>query len=243
MQTPTVGRVVHFFPATSDDLYRNGEPLAATIVRVWTDTCVNLALFDGDAHLHARTSVLLHQDRNALPTAGYAAWPARAGITLEAILDTTGGARPLPPLDDSTMEQKVRESGADSAPRVTKDQIDALMARVVYTYEERPNGSTVTFAHALLDGSFFLASGVSACVSEANYNADIGRQFAQDNAAKAARDKLWELEGYHLRSQLAQGQFEPVAKVIDNNQPGWTTIIETALNTTLDIGTKLYVRK
>ncbi|MBF9263569.1 Gp49 family protein [Paracidovorax cattleyae] len=242
MQKPTVGRVVHFFPATSDDLYRNGEPVAATIVRVWTDTCVNLALFDGDAQLHARTSVLLHQEGHALPDAGYAAWPARAGITLEAILDTTSGARPLAPLSDSAIEQRVREAGADSAPRVTKDQIDALMARVVYTYDQRPNGSTVTFAHALLDGWFFLASGTSACVSEANFNAEIGRQIAQSNAANAARDKLWELEGYRLRCQIAEGRFKPVAKVIDNNQPGWTTIIETRPHTTLDVGAQLYVR-
>lgn len=157
--------------------------------------------------------------------------------------DKTRRTHDLPPLDDDAIERQVREAGADSAPRVTPDQINALMARVVYTYDERPNDSTVTFAHALLDGSFFLASGMSACVSSANYNADIGRQIAQDNAAKAARDKLWELEGYRLRCQLAQGQFDPVGKVIDNNQPGWTSIIETEPHTTLDVGTQLYVRK
>lgn len=32
----------------------------------------------------------------------------------------------------------------------------------------------------------------------------------------------------------------PVAKVINNNQPGWTNIVETAPNVTLDIGTPLY---
>lgn len=33
---------------------------------------------------------------------------------------------------------------------------------------------------------------------------------------------------------------EEIAKVVNNNQPGWTNIIETAPHTTLDIGTKLY---
>jgi len=32
-----------------------------------------------------------------------------------------------------------------------------------------------------------------------------------------------------------------IAKVINNNQIGWTNIIETAPNVTLDVGTKLYI--
>ena len=105
MIKPTIGRVVHFFPATSDALYSNGEPLAATIVRVWSDTCVNLALFDGDAHLHRRTSVLLHQEENERPSSGFAAWPAREGLALKAKADT-------PPIPDTLLEQHIRESGA-----------------------------------------------------------------------------------------------------------------------------------
>lgn len=38
-------------------------------------------------------------------------------------------------------------------------------------------------------------------------------------------------------------QFKEVATVINNNQPDWTNIIETAPNVTLDIGTKLYVKE
>lgn len=34
---------------------------------------------------------------------------------------------------------------------------------------------------------------------------------------------------------------KPIAKVINNNQPGWTNIIETEPNVTLDIGTELYL--
>lgn len=40
--------------------------------------------------------------------------------------------------------------------------------------------------------------------------------------------------------QPGEGSPKPIAKVIDNNQPGWTSIIETAPNVTLDIGTNLY---
>lgn len=33
---------------------------------------------------------------------------------------------------------------------------------------------------------------------------------------------------------------EPICTVINNNQPGWTNIVETAPNVTLPVGTKLY---
>ncbi len=123
---------------------------------------------------------------------------------VEALVDSkTAVLTDFDPSTDTAIERVIREVGADVAPRVTPDQIDALMARVVYTYDERPNGSTVTFAHALLDGSFFLASGTSACVSAANYKSEIGRKLASENAARAARDKLWELEGYLLRATMA----------------------------------------
>ena len=128
--------------------------------------------------------------------------------TLEALEVVVPAGTPLLVIDDAGIEQRVRAAGADVAPRVTPEQIDALMARVVYTYDERPNGSTATFAHAFLDGKFFVASGMSACVSAENYNSEIGRNIATSNAARAARDKLWEFEGYRLRANLqADAQF------------------------------------
>lgn len=58
MQKPSVGRIVQFKPTDSQraELERVGNPvdpddwLAAIVVRVWSDTCVNLRVFaDGDA--------------------------------------------------------------------------------------------------------------------------------------------------------------------------------------------------
>ena len=89
-----------------------------------------------------------------------------------------------------------------TAPRVTADQIQSLMDRVVYHYEQ-PQGTTSTFAHAFLDG-FYLASGYSACVSAANFDAAKGQKYAKEQAEPKARDKLWELEGYTLHSKLTQ---------------------------------------
>lgn len=95
-------------------------------------------------------------------------------------------------------EQELQENAV--APRVTKDQIDALKQRVTYTVEQRPGGTTSTFVHAFLDGKFFLATGFSACVNAENFDADIGERLARGNAEKQAEAKLWELEGYRLYS-------------------------------------------
>lgn len=36
------------------------------------------------------------------------------------------------------------------------------------------------------------------------------------------------------------GALQPVCRVVDNNQPGWRSIVETAPNVTLDVGSALY---
>ncbi|HEV2225053.1 MAG TPA: Gp49 family protein [Candidatus Acidoferrales bacterium] len=45
----------------------------------------------------------------------------------------------------------------------------------------------------------FIATGESAPASPENFDADLGRKIARDNA----RSKIWALEGYLLRSQLS----------------------------------------
>ncbi len=103
-------------------------------------------------------------------------------------------------MNDQTIEQEIQAKGL-TAPRISKDQIDALMARVQYSVFGI-GGTTSTFAHAYLDGKFLLATGHSACVSPENFNAEIGEKIALGKAEAAAKDKLWELEGYRLYSCL-----------------------------------------
>jgi hypothetical protein len=91
-----------------------------------------------------------------------------------------------------------------NAPRVTPEQIGALMDRVFYSVDLRPSGSTSTLVHAFLDGKFYLASGHSACVSPENFNAEQGVKSAKDKARRGAEDKLWELEGYALFKRLRE---------------------------------------
>ena len=102
---------------------------------------------------------------------------------------------------DQRIEAELVASGLN-APRVTADHVQALMDRVIYHYEQ-PKGTTSTFAHAFLDG-FYLASGYSACVSAANFDAAKGQKYAKEQAEPKARHKLWELEGYALHSTLTK---------------------------------------
>lgn len=78
MIKPTVGRIVHYHPTFSDQErgmnFTDTQPVAAMVACVWSDTCVNLTVFDANGYAHSRTSVLLHQEGNTKPGRGYAEW-------------------------------------------------------------------------------------------------------------------------------------------------------------------------
>lgn len=103
-------------------------------------------------------------------------------------------------MQDQQIEQEIQAKGL-TAPRITPGHINELMERVIFCVIV-PEGTTSTFAHAYLDGKFFLATGHSACVSPENFNAEIGQKIALSKAEAAAKDKLWELEGYRLYACL-----------------------------------------
>lgn len=74
--TPTVGRIVWFYPAPHDGIGRlNGQPLAAIVAGVHNDRSVNLAVFDAYGNTQQRSSVALVQPIDTLPDGGsYATW-------------------------------------------------------------------------------------------------------------------------------------------------------------------------
>ena len=76
MIKPTVGRIVHFYPAGHEPMPKTpGEPLAAIVTCVWSDTCVNLGIFDANGGTWNKTSVLLVQDGEPKPEGGnYCTW-------------------------------------------------------------------------------------------------------------------------------------------------------------------------
>lgn len=110
--TPTVGRVVWFTPGASDDIPRNGDrPLAAIVANVWSDSCVNLAVFDANGVSHSRTSVYLLQGGDDPPAGSpYCEWmPYQKGQAakteaLEARIDASG------PQVDARITQSAREA-------------------------------------------------------------------------------------------------------------------------------------
>lgn len=122
-----------------------------------------------------------------------------------------------------SIENEIQQKGL-TAPRVTPDRINLLMERVQYTFSIF---GTSTFCHAFLDGEFLLATGHSACVSKANFNEELGQRIAKDNVLKAARDKLWELEGYTLRQHLAE-EFSPFDSGIGQQVRKWAEALKSA---------------
>lgn len=75
MIKPTVGRVVWFWSRKPAHEYE--QPQAAMVAHVWSDTCVNLAIFDsnGNAVTNPPTSIRLLQEGDSIPeTDHYCTW-------------------------------------------------------------------------------------------------------------------------------------------------------------------------
>lgn len=106
--------------------------------------------------------------------------------------------------EDAEMEREIQTLGL-TAPRVTPDQIDALMRGVRYEVQVVP-GTTTTLATAIAANGFTLAIGMTACADPANFNAELGAKYAIKDAEAKARQELWKLEGWRLKCQLADSQ-------------------------------------
>lgn len=75
MIKPTIGRVVWYHPSHADAVAKNpGDVHPALITKVWSASCINLAIFDSEGVPYQRTSILLVQDGESPPAFGYAEW-------------------------------------------------------------------------------------------------------------------------------------------------------------------------
>lgn len=79
---------------------------------------------------------------------------------------------------------------AQPYPKVTKDSIEAKIAKVDYLVLPE---STVTLCNITLKNGYSVR-GESACVDPRNFNLEIGKGLSY----KQAFDRLWPLEGYLL---------------------------------------------
>ena len=122
-------------------------------------------------------------------------------------------------MSDQQIEQAIKAKGF-TAPRITPDDIENNIVSVFYftaaqgaekaamdngcyaagTPEQGEALSLLTFCVLILRNGFTV-TGESACVSPENFNADIGRKIARENAV----NKIWPLMGYELKSKLVNG--------------------------------------
>jgi hypothetical protein len=98
--------------------------------------------------------------------------------------------------DEAQIEAAIQSKGL-SAPRLTPDMIDETI--ISEQYHVFPGTTMTVCALTLRNG--YIATGESAAASPANFDREIGRKIARDNA----RNKIWALEGYLLRDKLSNG--------------------------------------
>lgn len=85
-----------------------------------------------------------------------------------------------------------------TAPHVTKEQIDALLAAAdkdVFYWV--PEGTTTTVC--VIKMRHFTLVGHSSCVDPKNFDQELSEKIAYDRAV----DQLWKLEGYRLACDRA----------------------------------------
>lgn len=101
---------------------------------------------------------------------------------------------------EDQIESEIQRKGL-TAPRLTPADIDAAI--LAEQYHVFP-GTTLTVCCLTLQNGFNVV-GESAAASPDNFDQEIGRKIARENARENARNKIWPLEGYLLKTRLAEG--------------------------------------
>lgn len=96
--------------------------------------------------------------------------------------------------EEQTIEAEIQAKGLN-APRLSPEKIDAVI--VGEDFHVFP-GTTLTVCCLKLRNGFTV-TGESAAASPENFDVELGRKIAKQNA----RDKIWPLEGYLLRESLS----------------------------------------
>lgn len=96
-------------------------------------------------------------------------------------------------MNETEIEQEIQAKKLN-APRLTPQLIDDTIKDEYYHIV--PNTTLTICVLTLSNG--FLVTGESAAASPENFDVEIGRKIARGNA----REKIWALEGYALKTQL-----------------------------------------
>lgn len=111
-------------------------------------------------------------------------------------------------MTDDQIEQEIQDKGK-TAPRVTPSDVEANIVGEYYfngldaaaascVPNHFDNLSVLTFCVLVLKNGFTV-TGESACASPENFDAEIGRKIARQNAVQ----KIWPLMGYALKEKLS----------------------------------------
>ena len=113
---------------------------------------------------------------------------------------------------DEQIEKEIQAKGL-TAPRVTPADIESEIASETYFtaadgergaagssfgYAQHTPLGLLTFCVLVLKNGYTV-TGESACASPENFNAEIGRKIARQNAV----NKIWPILGFRLRDKLA----------------------------------------
>ncbi|WP_372362894.1 Gp49 family protein [Xanthomonas sp. NCPPB 1325] len=108
-------------------------------------------------------------------------------------------------MTDQAIEQEIQAKGL-TASRVTPEDIEAeISAEYTFVVGDVLNQAPIVESVKLLTicvivlRNGFTVTGESACASRENFDADIGRKIARQNAVA----KIWPLLGFRLRDKLA----------------------------------------
>ena len=108
-------------------------------------------------------------------------------------------------MNDQQIEQEIQAKGL-TAPRVTPADIEANIAgEYFFTADQATKDCPqfealrrLTFCVLVLRNGFTV-TGESACASPENFDAELGRKIARQNAVQ----KMWPLMGYALKERLS----------------------------------------
>lgn len=96
--------------------------------------------------------------------------------------------------NEAEIENEIQKKGLN-APRLNPQMIDETISSE--QYHVFPGTTLTVCALTLRNG--YIVTGESASASAENFDKDIGRKIARENA----RNKIWGLEGYLLREKLS----------------------------------------
>ena len=98
-------------------------------------------------------------------------------------------------MNEEQIEVEIKKKGLN-APRVSMDNItNTIIGEDYHVFNQVLTVCCLTLRNG------FTVTGESACASPENFDADLGKSIAYDNA----RNKIWALEGYLLKERISDG--------------------------------------